>query len=170
MAKRISLREFQQHVTARLQDLAATQAAASRLGLRVGGENWLVTLTDISEVMPVPLLAPTPMTHSWFRGVANVRGTLIAVSDLSGFAGGEPAPVNMDTRIVLVHPKYGINAGLMVSRMLGLRNPENFTRLPDSECQFPWESAVYQDEQGTRWRELNIPVLVAQEAFLNIGR
>lgn len=170
MAKRISLREFQQHVTERLQNLSMAQAAATRLGLRVGGDNWLVTLTDVSEVMPVPLLASTPRTLSWFRGVANVRGNLVAVTDFSLFMGGEATPLNMDSRIVLAHPKYGINAGLMVNRMLGLRNPDGFRRIEDALLQHPWESAVYEDEQGTRWRELNLPVLLAQDNFLNIGR
>ena len=38
----------------------------------------------------MPATVPVPLTHSWFRGVANVRGNLYSVVDFSAFQGGEP--------------------------------------------------------------------------------
>ena len=76
MARRTGLREFQLAVAERLRTAATTkQALSSKLGFQVGGENWFVALHQVSEVIPVPQSVPVPLTHSWFRGVANVRGT-----------------------------------------------------------------------------------------------
>ena len=76
MAKKISLREYQESVVARLQSsLAGGGGTASKLGIQAGNDLWLVDLQDASEVVAVPDLAPVPLTHYWFRGVANVRGT-----------------------------------------------------------------------------------------------
>ena len=77
MARRTSLREFQQSVAQRLRDLASRKSVASKLGFQVGSQNWLVTLTDVSEVIPVPAVMPVPRTEDWFAGVANVRGKIL---------------------------------------------------------------------------------------------
>lgn len=66
MARKTSLREFQQNVAQRIRDLASQKTAASKLGFQVGTENWLVTLSDVSEVIPVPNTVPVPMTCPWF--------------------------------------------------------------------------------------------------------
>ena len=59
-------------------------------------------LQDASEVVAVPELAPVPLTHYWFRGVANVRGTLYSVVDLPMFNGGEPTMLTASSRLLLV--------------------------------------------------------------------
>ena len=58
MAKRISLREYQEGVMARLKSVAATAQVDARLGVKIGGENWLVDLSDVAEVMPLPGISP----------------------------------------------------------------------------------------------------------------
>ena len=58
MSKRVSLKQFQQDLSARLQDASTRTTLATSLGVRVGDENWLVELGNISEV-----IAPGP----WVR-------------------------------------------------------------------------------------------------------
>ena len=74
MAARISLRDYQRELAARLQT-AASRQAASKLGLQAGAEAWLVDLAEAGEVVPVPPVTPVPLAQPWFRGVANIRGT-----------------------------------------------------------------------------------------------
>ena len=75
MAQRISLRDYQRELAERLR-AADSARNASKLGLQVGAQRWLVDLAEASEVMPVPPITPLPLTRTWFRGVANVRGNL----------------------------------------------------------------------------------------------
>jgi twitching motility protein PilI len=172
MARKTSLREFQQNVAQRLRDLASRKTVQSKLGFQVGGQNWLVTLTDVSEVIPVPTIMPVPMTEPWFNGVANVRGKLYSINDFSRFCGsGETGP-GMERRVILIAERIIEGSGLLVTRMLGLRNPENFTPqegfAPDPAA--PWVRARYLDAAGTAWLELDLTALSSSPRFLEAGR
>ena len=92
MARRISLREFQQDLVRRLNEAAASEAPSTRLGVQIGGELWLVRLEEAGEVIPLPPFVAVPLTRPWFRGLANIRGNLFSVVDLSAFHGGDPTP------------------------------------------------------------------------------
>jgi len=169
MAKRISLREFQEGVMARLKALAATHSAASKLGIQVGDANWLVDLTDVSEVVPVPPIATVPLTQRWFRGVTNIRGNLFSVVDLPGFLGGESVPASMTSRLLLIHSRHILSSALLVNRMLGLRNVTEMQEAGAADPDKPWCGVIWKDSQGKEWRELRIAELVQQAPFLQVG-
>ena len=170
MARKISLREFHESVMAKLQSLASSDTAnPSRLGVQIGSRFWLINLSDISEVMPIPKLTPVPLAQSWFCGVANFRGNLYGIVDFPHFLGGAPTQFGLDNRLLLVHQKFSVNCGVVVNRMLGLRNPEKMQRVETEEKAPPWVAAEYQDETGQRWQELNMQVLTGHAQFLNVG-
>lgn len=163
MSKRLNLREFQQRLSDRLQDKNLAAARIPTLGVQIAGQNWLVEMADISEVLPLPQLVDVPFAKPWFRGVANVRGNLYGITDMaaywhSGTASGEPG-----NRLLLVAGRYAFNAALLVDRVLGLRDARTWA-LDEAEGQ-----AVYRDEQGTPWRKLDIPGLLERPDFLQIG-
>ena len=60
-------------------------------------------------------------------------------------------------------------SGLLVSRMLGLRNPEQFTAAARPGDAAPWVGGVFTDAGGTRWMELDLPALVREQRFLEVG-
>ena len=169
MARRTGLREFQLSVAERLRNAGSRSALASRLGFQVAGDNWFVPLHQVSEVIPVPQAVAVPLTHSWFRGVANVRGNLYSMVDFSAFQGGEPIPSGMERRVILVSERLVGGAGLLVSRMLGLRNPEQFNAAAKPANAPPWVGAAFTDAGGTRWLELDLPALVREQRFLEVG-
>ena len=169
MARRTGLREFQISVAERLRNAGTRTALASKLGFQVGGDNWFVALHQVSEVVPVPAAITVPLTHSWFRGVANVRGNLYSLIDFSAFQGGEAIASGMERRVILVSDRLLAGAGLLVSRMLGLRNPEQFNAAPRPAGAPPWVAAAYVDSGGTRWLELDLPALVREQRFLEVG-
>jgi twitching motility protein PilI len=169
MARRTGLREFQLSVAERLRTASTRAALASKLGFQVGAENWFVSLHQVSEVIPVPAMVPVPRTHSWFRGVANVRGNLYSVIDFSAYQGRDSTPQGMERRVILVSDRLVPGAGLLVSRMLGLRNPEQFNAATKPAGAPPWVAAAYHDAGGTRWLELDLPVLAREQRFLEVG-
>ena len=171
MAKKISLREFQQGILEKLQNASHTQSSStlSRLGVVFGRLNWLVNLSDVSEVVSFPTLVEVPLTKSWFAGVANIRGNLFSIVDFSGFVGQENTRLESGSRILLIHQKYNINAGLIVTRMLGLRNIEQLKRLDASDAKEPWVTDQYVDADGQKWTELNMEQLTILPDFLQVG-
>jgi twitching motility protein PilI len=169
MARRTGLREFQLSVAEKLRTATTRAALSSKLGFQVGGDNWFVALHQVSEVIPVPQMMAVPLTQSWFRGVANVRGNLYSMVDLSAFQGGEPIGPGMERRVILVSDRLVGGSGLLVSRMLGLRNPEQFNAAERPADAPAWLAAAYTDAGGTRWLELDLPLLVREQRFLEVG-
>lgn len=169
MARKTSLREFQQYLAERLTGAAQGRHSSSWLGVRAGEQDWLIDLTDGGEILQAPRLTPVPLTRPWFAGIANIRGSLYAVSDFSVFCGGAPTPQNNNTRLLLIGSRYGSNAALLVTRMLGLRNPDDFEALPADAEAPEWGSARYKDAQGKVWSKLTVRELLADKNFMNIG-
>jgi twitching motility protein PilI len=169
LARRTGLREFQLSVAERLRTAASRTALSSKLGFQVAGRNWFVALHQVSEVIPVPVAVGVPLTQPWFRGVANVRGNLYSIVDFSSFQGGDVTGGGIERRVILVSDKLVGGAGILVSRMLGLRSPEAFTAAAKPADAPPWLAAVYTDATGAEWRELDLPVLARDRRFLEVG-
>jgi len=174
MAKRISMRDYQAALSERLKSAALVAATNTALGVAVGDERWLVAMQDVSEVLPVPELTPVPLTDYWFRGVANVRGNLYSITDFSAFLGGARTPPGLDTRMLLAGQRLGINSGLLVKRMLGIKNMADFEPVeadPESTASHLhlWVAGTYKDAQGAKWHELNLRELVRDDRFLQIA-
>lgn len=166
MARRFSLREFQQNVLNRIQVQTSGGAASriSTLGVQIGGQNWLVRMDDIAEVLPLPTLHAVPLTKPWFLGIANIRGNLYSIADLSAFSGMGETVRGQSNRVLLLSEKFAFNAGLLVPRVIGLRDSSAWkeTRLGVEPC--------LSDEQGQLWRKLDVAELLQRADFLQIGR
>jgi twitching motility protein PilI len=169
VASKTSLRQFQQDLAVRLASAKAEPASTARLGVQCGSDLWLIDLTEAGEIMPVPAIVPVPLTRHWYAGLANARGTLVSVADFAAFAGGRSTQRGAENRLVLVNARLGINSAILVSRMLGLRNPRDFTPAEAQQPGKPWEGGRWTDQAGLMWRELSLARLVAMPEFLQIG-
>jgi twitching motility protein PilI len=163
MSKRLNLLEFQQSLIDRLQvsDLSATRLTT--LGVQMAEKNWLVDMTDISEVLPLPKVAVVPFTKPWFCGIANVRGNLYSVVDMTAYQNGGAASGDTNNRILLVAERYEFNAALLVDRVLGLHDARNWIQ---NEVDGQIE---YLDEKGASWYKLDVSGLLLQPEFMQIG-
>jgi len=168
MATRTSLRDYQRALAERLRG-AASGRAASKLGVQVGGDAWLVDLADAGEVIPVPPLTAVPLTQPWFRGVANVRGRLCSVVDFPAFLGGAALQAGEQARLLLLGDKFRMSSGLLVDRSLGLRAAEQLQADPAGAAASPWQKAQYRDAEGKTWKELDVARLVQSPAFLEVA-
>lgn len=164
---RVSLRDYQRALAERLKG-AEAGSGASRLGVQAGAERWLVNLADAGEVIPAPAITPVPLAKAWFRGVANVRGKLYGVVDLPAFLGGAPVAPGEQARLLLLGDKFRMGSALLVDRVLGLRGAEGFE--PQAVAGgAPWLKAEFVDRDGVRWKELDVPRLVQEPAFLDVA-
>ena len=172
MAKsKLNLQAYQQDILARLKSLAegGRSASLSKLGVSSGPVNWLVSLNEISEVLPVPEIMRVPLTQSWFLGMANVRGNLYALTDLAAFSGHSKTNITAESRVLLVHSRFGINSGLLIDRLIGLRNLDEMQQEDDSKDTPVWQLRRYKEAGGQRWDELDIGVLLSQNRFMQVA-
>ena len=163
MSKRLNLREFQQNLIDRLQVTELPDSRASVLAVLIAERNWLVDMADIAEVLPLPYLAVVPLTKSWFLGVANVRGNLYGVTDLAAYEKAGAASGNATNCVLLVSERFAFNAALLVDRVLGLRDTQNWKK---NEV---YGQVEYLDETGASWVKLDVQGLLQQAEFLQIG-
>lgn len=162
MSKRLNLREFQQNLSNRMQDKSRQGVQLSLLGVQIAGQNYLVSMVDVSEVLSMPPLTPVPLTRPWFRGVANVRGSLYCIADMAAFMHQGAASGVITNRLLLVAERYAVNVALLVDRVFGLRDTRTWQ--PSAT-----QADLYLDEQGVAWRKLDVAGLVTQSDFLQIG-
>jgi twitching motility protein PilI len=168
MAQRISLRDYQRELAERLRQ-ADSARSASKLGMQVGEQSWLVDLVEAGEVLPVPPITAVPLTRPWFRGVANVRGNLYSVLDFAAFIGAGVSAGGEQARLLLLGERFRSAAALLIDRSLGLRNPAQLQPRPAETGRAAWIRAEYHDEAGARWSELDVAELVRHPEFLAVG-
>jgi twitching motility protein PilI len=167
---KLDLRAFQLELATRLASKTAAQVESSRLGLSCGGDQWLVRLADAGEVVTVPPVTPVPHTRPWHMGVANVRGNLYSVVDFARFMGREPDAVAGQARLVLFGPRAGdLNAGIVVGRVLGLRNLAELAPSGATADAPAWYAQRWMDADGRTWQEIDLSRLARDDAFLQIG-
>jgi twitching motility protein PilI len=165
---RLQLREFQEYLAQRLNSAARGEITSALLGVESGGKRWILNLADSGEIIPLPSLVAVPLVQPWFAGMANIRGNLFSVVDFSLFRGGDPTPRTSNARLVLIGSRFGINSAILVNRMLGLRPAETFS-VTDDAPEFTWIGSVLADAEGMRWNRLDVPALLADPKFMQIG-
>ncbi len=192
MAKRISLREFQQGLSERLLSARRGDSELTLLGVESGaadlpgGSHWLLDLGDSGEVVPLPQLTPAPLTKPWFAGIANIRGVLYGVVDFAAWRGGAPTPRNAQSRLLLVGARQGIASALLVSRALGLRPQQQLHAASDAgdstrddphpnesnsleQGSAHWLGGRFLDAQNQIWTQLRISALLTDPDYLDVA-
>lgn len=174
MANRQALKELQERLAQRLNAARSELATASWLAVEAAGQRYLLPLVQSGEIFSWSTVQPVPYTKSWYLGVASLRGGLQGVIDLAGLLEAANAPVaerlSSASRLVSLHGALGINAVLLIDRLLGLRNPSMFTAIAEREADAPACFAHrLVDAQGQFWQELNLQALAAEPEFMVIA-
>lgn len=153
--------------TAGMERLSADSGAA-QIGARIGEELWLIDLADVTEIIPPPPLLGVPFTQTWFAGVFALRGGVVSVVDFAAFTGKPRIAPSERNRLVLVAPKYGVNSALLFDQVVGLQNPEHFTREQRASTLPNWVESIYRDLEQREWHALDMRALTGHRSFLAI--
>jgi twitching motility protein PilI len=176
MANRDALRAFQSRLAGRLQAARTSGVSASWLAVEAGESKCLFPLGHAGEIFPWIAPQQVPYTAPWFLGVANLRGGLYGVVQLSAFLSGSPAApatseaARAQSRLVALNELLEVNCALLIDRLVGLRGVDAFvaSQAPDGDAP-AWLGHTYTDAAGARWQEINLQALSQQPRFLSIG-
>lgn len=168
-AARLDLRSFQKELASRLASKTAAQVESSRLGIACGERRWLIRLAEAGEVIAVPPVVTVPLTKPWFLGLANIRGNLYSVIDFPAFQGDGKVAGGSLARLILLSSRGGESVGIVVERVLGLRNLAQFTTEEIGDGAPSWQVAGWRDAEGLSWREIDLGLLARDPAFLQVG-
>jgi twitching motility protein PilI len=167
---RLSLMEFQQALSRRLATAAESkQSNTALLAVESGGEAWLLPLAEAGEVLPVPKLTPAPHAKPWYAGMVNIRGSLYSIVDFGVFRGAPAVRVGAASRVLLCGQRHGLNAGLLVDRILGLRDGQALKVAGNGAPAPGWQKSLRDDGEGRQLRELDVAALMKSDEFMNIG-
>ena len=87
------------------------------VGFRMAGNDYLVNLNEVAEILSIPQHTKVPGAKSWVKGLANIRGTLLPIMDLHGFLGQKPSSSLRRQRLLVVN-NAGIHCGVIVDEIL----------------------------------------------------
>ena len=73
-----------------------------------------------------------------------------------------------ECRLLLIAERFQSFSGLVISRMLGLRNVQTMEPVLEAANR-PWIAGAFRDDEGRLWHELDVGALVAHEDFLHVG-
>ncbi len=168
-AARLDLRSFQKELATRLASKTAAQVESSRLCVACGERRFLIRLGEAGEVIALPPIVPVPLTKAWFLGLANIRGNLYSVIDFAAFLGDPRVALTSLSRLVLLSARGGESAGIVVERVLGLRNLAQFSPQAGDATAPSWQVAAWRNADGVVFREIDLAMLARDQAFLQVG-
>ncbi|MBV6389730.1 MAG: hypothetical protein JNIBNLAF_01377 [Nitrosomonas europaea] len=165
-----AMSEHQSSLTEQINKKAQeTSATIPVLGITIGDDRWLIPMSNISEILPVPKITPVFLTQPWFLGVINVRGNVYGLCDLSHYLDNTSTCISAKTRVFLTIPRLGVSYAMLAGSVLGIRNLMEFVPQSDHEDKRPVVAGIYKDRQDRLWRMLNLPALLQLESFQRAG-
>lgn len=142
----------------------------SGVGFKLAGQSMVAAMGEVSEILHEPRYTALPRVKTWVRGVANVRGRLLPIIDLSRFFGATVSAPRKQRR-VLVLDRDELFVGLLVDEVLGMQHfPVNTftTEVPDTSGVFkPYVVGAYAREQVSL--VFNFRALARDQTFLDVA-
>jgi twitching motility protein PilI len=135
----------------------------------VGDSKLACNIDRISEILPCPQSTPVPGAKTWIIGLANVRGELLTVVDLSWYLTGVRTPINNSSRL-LAATLNKAPIGLLVDEVYGQRHFLDSDSVPaELEEVSPLTAVVSKrhDLGSESWHEFDLDRLFTNPDFLN---
>jgi len=141
------------------------------VGFFIDGEGVVAPMSQVREIGYYPKVTRVPGCKPWLRGLANLRGRLVAVVDLVGFlAAGRVTAVRPRSRVIEVRDE-SVPVGLLVAEMAGLRHFREGQQV-DNQGVAAWLAPYFTsrivDEKGA-WTVLDLNRIVRHPEFLRVA-
>lgn len=166
-----SLAERSQRIAVELPARENARTHWNGLGFSLLGQRFVVSMSDVGELMRIPPATKLPGVKNFVIGVANVRGRLLVVIDLAMFF-GETSNVARAQRRLLAVGEDEQYFGFMVDESLGMQHfpSEAFSdaidEVPD---QFkPFVTGCY-GVGGTAWPVFSLSRLAEHPSLVKLA-
>jgi len=89
------------------------------IGFKSSDYNFVCIMDEVSEVLRWPPMTHVPGSQPWFKGIANLRGRILPVTDLQGYITGKPHAHNALSRVLVTQYENAFY-GFAVEQVLGI--------------------------------------------------
>ncbi|WP_407411751.1 chemotaxis protein CheW [Acinetobacter sp.] len=141
----------------------------SGIAFEIMGQYFVAPLGEVSEVIYPPKCTPVPNTHAWVRGVANIRGRLLSVSDLTHYLVGQRSQSSGAQKVLCIQndDQY---VGLLVDQVLGIQhfNKKSFFSNQDAvnDLLNPYCRGYFQ-QHNQKWQVFLFSQLLHHPKYMN---
>jgi purine-binding chemotaxis protein CheW len=91
------------------------------IGLAIAKEEFLLPISEISEILLLPPITYVPRAPKYIEGVINLRGTIVPVINLRKISGADKGKNTITTRVVVVKKNDSLY-GLIVDNITNVRS------------------------------------------------
>lgn len=171
----IKLAEYFDRCREQAKDLPMQMDAVSYwsgVGFVLDGRKYVAPLDEVSEVLSVPSYTRIPGAMSWMKGVANVRGRLMTVMDLSGFL-DKASAMQEKRRRLLVLDENDMYTGMAVDEVMGMQHfpvDEFVESLPGSDESVTGYLRGAYRRDGEYWSVFSLARLAEDPRFMQVAR
>lgn len=140
----------------------------SGIAFEVMGQYFVAPLGEVSEVIYPPKCTPVPNTQAWVRGVANIRGRLIAMSDLNHYLTGQKSHSSSTQKVLCVQHDHHY-VGLIVDQVLGIQHFNKnsfFSNQEIDEVLHPYCRGYFQ-QHNQKWQVFLFSQLLQHPKYMN---
>jgi len=99
------------------KEIIENQQKSQLIVFRLGDEEYGLQIGQIKEVVPTPHITRLPQTPPYVKGVANIRGNIIAVVDLEEKFGLKQDTAGMANNYTLVVESDEVKMGVLVREL-----------------------------------------------------
>ncbi|MDN5873825.1 MAG: chemotaxis protein CheW [Sinobacteraceae bacterium] len=147
------------------------EAVWTGLALQIRQHWFVVPQADVREIVPRPPLARIPGAKAFLCGMANLRGSLLPVTDLGLLAQQPAQSESRQQRVVVLNSRH-IPAGFLVDAVAGYRSfsPADQRHALADDSGFPraWMLGAFLRDAET-WPVLSLQRVARSEAFVATG-
>lgn len=141
------------------------------IGFLLANKYFVAPLQEVKEILSNLPVTPMPNSLSWFKGVANLRGSILPVTDLQGFILSIPHISTGLSRILVIDFDQ-THAGFVVQEVIGIQrfkeqelNSKNMEGV--EEALRPYVPGAFQQE-GKIWHILSLKTLSQNIQFCRV--
>ena len=165
------LKQIEQRSLEKAKEMPSADGATDEwvgIGFTIAGKELLSKMGEVTEILDPPPYTRVPGAKPWVIGIANVRGGLLPLMDLTGFITGNSTK-NRNTGRVMVVNHNGLLTGLLVEEVHGMRHflPDEQTyELPDVVNSLkPYIKQAFHKDNNY-WAVFSMHALVEDDRFL----
>ena len=137
------------------------------LAFKVAGIRVLASMDEVVEILNLPRnLTRVPGSKSWVKGIANIRGNLLPITDLQAFLGDKPIVTNRRSRVLVIN-RGDVTTGLLVGDVQGMRHFSEEQSITSARIEGVigrFVQGAFENEDGI-WPVLSMDQLVNDEQF-----
>ena len=154
------------------KNYASTENEVNRwsgIAFEMMGQYFVAPLGEVSEVIYPPKYTLVPNTQPWVVGLANIRGRLLSISDLSHYVSGKKSQ-NTQTQKVMCISHNDHYVGLVVDQVLGIQHFNKksfFSRHENLETNLQEYCQGYFQQHNQQWNVFLFSQLLKNPKYLN---